>query len=77
MNKMGGSGFTPKNWRRRWFVLKSTKLYYYKTSFVSVVCVERDRENLCVCERDRKCVCICERDRRERVSVCWCVCWCK
>ena len=36
MNKMGGSGFTPKNWRRRWFVLKSGKLYYYKTSFVSV-----------------------------------------
>ena len=35
MNKMGGSGFTPKNWRRRWFVLKSGKLYYYKTSFVS------------------------------------------
>jgi hypothetical protein len=33
MNKMGGSGFTPKNWRRRWFVLKSGKLYYYKTSF--------------------------------------------
>lgn len=33
MNKMGGSGLTPKNWRRRWFVLKSGKLYYYKTSF--------------------------------------------
>ena len=36
MNKMGGSGFTPKNWRRRWFVLKGGKLYYYKTSFVSI-----------------------------------------
>lgn len=39
MNKMGGSGFTPKNWRRRWFVLKSGKLYYYKTSFVSCTIV--------------------------------------
>jgi len=35
MFKLGGSGFTPKNWRRRWFVLKDRKLYYYKTSFVS------------------------------------------
>ena len=33
---VGGSGFTPKNWRRRWFVLKDGKLYYYKTSFVSI-----------------------------------------
>ena len=36
MNKLGGSGLTPKNWRRRWFVLKDRKLFYYKTSFVSV-----------------------------------------
>ncbi len=36
MNKLGGSGLTPKNWRRRWFVLKDRKLYYYKTSFVSL-----------------------------------------
>lgn len=35
MNKLGGSGLTPKNWRRRWFVLQGKKLYYYKTSFVS------------------------------------------
>ena len=35
MNKLGGSGLTPKNWRRRWFVLKDKKLYYYKTTFVS------------------------------------------
>ena len=35
MNKMGGSGLTPKNWRRRWFVLKGRQLFYYKTSFVS------------------------------------------
>ena len=47
-------------------MLKSGKLYYYKTSFVSVVCVERDRENLCVCERDRKCVCIYVREIEER-----------
>jgi len=33
MNKLGGSGLTPKNWRRRWFVLQGKKLYYYKTSF--------------------------------------------
>ena len=37
MNKLGGSGLTPKNWRRRWFVLQGKKLYYYKTSFVSAV----------------------------------------
>lgn len=36
MYKLGGSGFTPKNWRRRWFVLKDKKLYYYKTAFVSL-----------------------------------------
>lgn len=35
MCKLGGSGLTPKNWRRRWFVLKDKKLYYYKTAFVS------------------------------------------
>ncbi len=35
MNKLGGSGLIPKNWRRRWFVLNESKLYYYKTSFVS------------------------------------------
>jgi len=31
----GGSGITPKNWRKRWMVLKEKKLYYYKTAFVS------------------------------------------
>jgi hypothetical protein len=25
-----GSGFTPKNWRRRWFVLQKGTLTYYK-----------------------------------------------
>ena len=35
MNKLGGSGLTPKNWRKRWFVLKGSSLYYYKTAFVS------------------------------------------
>lgn len=34
---VGGSGFTPKNWRKRWMVLKDKKLYYYKTSFVSIL----------------------------------------
>jgi len=38
MNKQGGSGLTPKNWRRRWFVLKDNRLYYYKTAFVSWLC---------------------------------------
>ena len=32
---IGGTGFTPKNWRKRWMVLKEKKLYYYKTAFVS------------------------------------------
>ena len=41
MCKLGGSGLTPKNWRRRWFVLKDKKLYYYKTAFVSChVCTQ-------------------------------------
>ena len=30
LTKLGGSGFVPKNWRRRWFVLKKYTLYYYK-----------------------------------------------
>ena len=29
--KLGGSGLTPRNWRRRWFVLKGFCLYYFKT----------------------------------------------
>lgn len=37
MCKLGGSGLTPKNWRRRWFVLKDKRLYYYKTAFVSLL----------------------------------------
>ncbi|KJE94573.1 hypothetical protein CAOG_05202 [Capsaspora owczarzaki ATCC 30864] len=31
--KLGGSGLTPKNWRRRWFVLHECNLYYFKTAF--------------------------------------------
>lgn len=31
LTKLGGSGLTPKNWRRRWFVLKDNTVYYYKT----------------------------------------------
>ena len=46
MQKLGGSGLTPRNWRRRWFVLKDKKLYYYKTAFVSsffvLLCVSED-----------------------------------
>ncbi|KAI6653785.1 hypothetical protein LOD99_3289 [Oopsacas minuta] len=33
LTKQGGSGLTPKNWRKRWFVLKGDNLYYYKSSF--------------------------------------------
>ena len=33
LNKLGGSGLTPRNWRRRWFVLKGGNLYYYKTAY--------------------------------------------
>eukprot|EP00045_Choanoeca_perplexa_P013737 m.156615 g.156615 ORF g.156615 m.156615 type:complete len:1085 (+) comp16443_c0_seq2:159-3413(+) len=31
--KQGGSGFTPKNWRKRWFVLKQGVVLYYKQPF--------------------------------------------
>eukprot|EP00049_Salpingoeca_infusionum_P014231 m.265747 g.265747 ORF g.265747 m.265747 type:complete len:131 (-) comp15627_c0_seq31:1144-1536(-) len=31
--KQGGSGITPKNWRKRWFVLKDGTVYYYKTPY--------------------------------------------
>ena len=33
LTKQGGSGLTPKNWRKRWFALKGDNLYYYKSSF--------------------------------------------
>ena len=33
LTKLGGSGLTPRNWRKRWFVLKGEDLYYYKSSF--------------------------------------------
>ena len=58
---VGGSGFTPKNWRKRWFVLKDGKLYYYKTSFVSRSC-------LCLCV----CVCVhvfCVKEMGVHVSI--------
>ena len=35
LTKQGGSGLTPRNWRKRWFVLKGENLYYYKSSFDS------------------------------------------
>ena len=35
LTKQGGSGLTPKNWRKRWFVLKGDNMYYYKSSFDS------------------------------------------
>jgi len=31
LTKLGGSGLTPRNWRKRWFVLKGYCLYYFKT----------------------------------------------
>ncbi|XP_011404187.1 PREDICTED: connector enhancer of kinase suppressor of ras 2-like [Amphimedon queenslandica] len=33
VHKLGGTGLTPKNWRRRWFVLKNSRIYYYKTPY--------------------------------------------
>ena len=33
LTKLGGTGLTPRNWRKRWFVLKGADLYYYKSSF--------------------------------------------
>eukprot|EP00730_Choanoeca_flexa_P014557 TRINITY_DN6407_c0_g1_i1.p1 TRINITY_DN6407_c0_g1~~TRINITY_DN6407_c0_g1_i1.p1 ORF type:complete len:520 (+),score=106.01 TRINITY_DN6407_c0_g1_i1:160-1560(+) len=33
LTKQGGSGFTPKNWRKRWFVLKQGVVLYYKQPF--------------------------------------------
>ncbi|KAK3699577.1 hypothetical protein QZH41_014281, partial [Actinostola sp. cb2023] len=37
--KLGGSGLTPRNWRKRWFVLKEDNcLYYYKNSKDKVPC---------------------------------------
>ena len=37
LTKQGGSGLTPKNWRRRWFVLKAGAVYYYKSPEDNVV----------------------------------------
>lgn len=37
LTKLGGSGLTPKNWRRRWFVVKDGMVYYYKTPSDDVV----------------------------------------
>ena len=32
LGKKGGSGITPRNWRRRWFVLKDDCIAYYYAS---------------------------------------------
>ena len=38
LEKKGGSGITPRNWRRRWFVLKDDCIaYYYKESEASTL----------------------------------------
>lgn len=41
--KKGGSGVTPRNWRRRWFVVRDDCIaYYYRSSSVSA---EEERES--------------------------------
>lgn len=37
LTKRGGTGMTPRNWRRRWFVVRDDCIaYYYSSSEVSV-----------------------------------------
>ena len=37
LTKRGGTGMTPRNWRRRWFVVRDDCIaYYYHTPDVSV-----------------------------------------
>lgn len=38
LGKKGGSGFTPRNWRRRWFVVRDDCIaYYYNSPEVSFI----------------------------------------
>lgn len=40
LGKKGGSGITPRNWRRRWFVLKDDCIaYYYNSPEVRILAV--------------------------------------
>ena len=32
LNKRGGTGMTPRNWRRRWFVVRDDCVAYYYSS---------------------------------------------
>lgn len=32
LNKRGGTGMTPRNWRRRWFVIRDDCVAYYYSS---------------------------------------------
>ena len=39
LEKRGGSGITPRNWRRRWFVLRDDCIaYYYSDPEVGIFC---------------------------------------
>ena len=43
--KKGGSGMTPRNWRRRWFIVRDDCIaYYYPSSEVSVPITNNDNK---------------------------------